>query len=267
MLSTSLHKATVKLQRFWCGNIPFVAYELPSGEIAMSATQSLPAYSRVLAKIATNLIAENHLPAITAILPNHSTLTLHPLVPTVIALWSHFKHIGKLPSERKKLLNELLAETPILKESQLLLSKAKDFRIEVAQSPITLAKILKLEIEAFSLQAFLFEDNIYIPDSSGLSIINAPISWIIELNPAQKKARILKKNGFSFKEQILFFQENSLFQICARTWSDWLILWEYFARNGNSKAFAVLRYLASRGLQSYKIAQRQQQFVQICTNR
>lgn len=249
-----LHPTPAKLQRFWCGNIPFVAYELPNGEIAMSATQSLPTYSRVLAKMAANLIAENNLPAITAILPNHSPLTLHPLVPTIQALWSHFQDMGKLSSERKKLLNELLRETPILKESELLLSQAQDFRIEVAQAPITLAKIIKVEIEAFSLQAFLFEDDLYIPDSSGLSIINAPISWIIELNPAQKKARVLKRNGFSFKEEILFYQENSLFQICARAWSDWLILWEYFARKGNSKAFAVLRHLASRGLQSYRIA-------------
>jgi len=244
---------TGKLKRFWCGDIPFTAYQLNTGEIAMSQAQSLPSYGTVISRIAANFIKENHLPTIPAILPNQSLTTLYPLIPTVSALWNYFESQGKL-NEQKKLLKGLLAETPILQDSDILLEKTSYFRIQVASAATTLAQVTTLEIQELSLSALLYEGNLYISDPEGLSIINVPLSWIIELNPAQKKTRYLKSKGFSFQEEILFYRENHLFQIRARTWSDWLIVWEYFASKGNNKALLLLRYLAGQSLEQRLIA-------------
>jgi hypothetical protein len=60
----------VKLRRFWCGEIPFIAYQLPNGEIAMSQTQSLPNESKAIVKIAADFISTNKLKTIRATLPN-----------------------------------------------------------------------------------------------------------------------------------------------------------------------------------------------------
>jgi hypothetical protein len=242
------HLASVKLQRFWCGDIPFVAYQFGTGEIAMNQAQFLPAYSTALSKIASNFIETHHLPTVKAILPNHTIATLYPLIPTVRAVWSHFQAKGKL-SAQKKLLRELLTSTPILKDEDILLSKTSESKIEVASASTTLAIATTLKIQELSLPAFLYEGSLYICDQEGLSIINVSLRWLIELNPAQRKAMLLKKSGFSFREEMLFYQENRLFQLKARVWSDWIILWEYFAKKGNSKALSILRHLATQGLE------------------
>lgn len=237
----------VKLRRFWCGEIPFLAYQFPNGEIAMSQTQSLPSFSTVFNRIADNFISANGLSTVKATLPNHAIATLYPL-PTVMALWNHLLDIGK-PLERKELLNAFKAGMPILEDSALLLMKPNDFRVRVEQAPSTLAQAIKLQIEKFSLSILLHSETIYISDDEGLSVIGVPITWLIELNLAQKKARTLKSSGFSFKEELLFYQDVCLFQVKARLWEDWLILWEYFAGKGNTRSLLLLRYLAAQGLE------------------
>lgn len=242
----TIHPAPVKLQRFWCGDIPFVAYQFSNGEIAMSQAQSLPAFSTVVSKIASAFISENHLPTVKAILPNRARTTLYPL-PTVTALWSHFLTIEPL-FPRNRLLQEFLAGTPIFEDSSVVLMDSNPVKVD--RIPTRLAERINLQIGSFSLPALLYKDTLYISDNEGLSVINAPTCWIVELNPAQKKTRILKRKGFSFKEEILVYQKRSLFQDRARIWSDWVIIWEYFARKGNTKALLLLRYLATLGLEN-----------------
>ena len=241
-----LHHSPVKLQRFWCGDIPFIAYQFTNGEIAMSQTQSLPAFSTAIGKIASDFISANCLPTVKAILPNRVNATLYPL-PTVTALWSHFLTIDPLFS-RNRLLKEFLAGTPILEDSNFVMMESSNLKVDLI--PATLVEIINLQIGSFLLSVFLEEDKIYISDNEGLSVINAPTCWIAELNPAQKKARILKSKGFSFQDKILFYQKNHVFQSRARIWSDWLILWEYFAGKGNTKALLLLRHLATHGLEN-----------------
>ena len=240
------HPIPVKLQRFWCGDIPFIAYQFPNGEIAMSQTQSLPAFSTAIGKIASDFISANCLPTVKAILPNRASATLYPL-PTVTALWSHFLSIDPV-FPRNSLLKEFLSGTPIVEDSSLVVMDFNKVKVDLVTA--TLAENIDLQIGRFLLSVLLYEDTIYISDNEGLSVINAPNCWIAEINPAQKKARILKKNGFSFQEKILFYQKNNLFQSRARIWSDWVILWEYFAGKGNTKALSLLRHLATHGLKN-----------------
>jgi hypothetical protein len=238
----------VKLRRFWCGEIPFIAYQLPNGEIAMSQTQSLPNESKAIVKIAADFISTNKLKTIRATLPNHALAVLYPL-PTITALWNHLHNMGKLP-EREKLMSALLAGRPVKDDNHLLRLTPADFLVKVEQAPETLAKVVLVQVEKFSLRVLLQSGAIFIPDHEGLTVIGVPLSWLLELNPAQKKAQILWHKGFSFKEELLCYQELDVFQVKTHSRSDWLILWEYFASKGNTKALSLLRHLAYRGLES-----------------
>lgn len=236
----------VKLRRFWCDEIPFLAYQFPNGQIAMNQTQSLPTISKSLSNIAEDFIASNHLLTVNATLPNQAIVVLYPL-PTVMALWSHLLSINKLPN-RQELLKALLAGIPVLEDSELLPITSSDLKVKVDQAPATLARSIKLQAEDFLLSVWLYQDIFYISDIEGLLLINVPAIWLTELNPAQKKARTLKRNGFSFKEETIFYQEIDIFQVKARVWLDWIIIWGYFAGKGNTKALSLLRYLAIQGL-------------------
>jgi len=238
----------VRLRRFWCGDIPFVAYQFNTGEIAMSQTQFLPAFSTVLSKITDNFISNNHLPVVEAILPNHSHAILYPL-PTVVALWSHLLSLSKLP-DRKELLMALKAGTSVLEDSKLMPIEPNPSKLTTELTPTTLAKTINLPLENFLIPVLLYDNTIYIADNEGLSVINASPSWLVEINSAQKKARVFRSNGFSFKEEILVYRKNKIFQTKARIWSDWIILWGYFAGKGNTKAVSLLQNLAIQGLEN-----------------
>jgi hypothetical protein len=214
----------------------------------MSQTQLLPAFSTVLSKIADNLISYNHLPVVEAILPNHSHAILYPL-PTVVALWSHLLSVSKLP-DRKDLLMALKAGTSILEDSKLMPIEPNTSKVTTELTPTTLAKTINLPIENFLIPVLLYDNTIYISDNEGLSIINASTRWLVEINSAQKKARALRSSGFSFKEEILFYRKSKIFQTKARIWSDWIILWGYFAGKGNTKAVSLLQDLAIQGLEN-----------------
>lgn len=223
----------------------------------MSKTLYLPYFSRRLERIASGFVARSGLPTILGILPSRLITKLYPLT-TVIELWNYFLSIDEL-LPRKKLLDAMLANKPILEVSSLLPIKIGDTLVHPDQAPPRLAKCLNLPIERFILSVLIYQDLIFLSDTKGLSIINAPPTWLLELNPAMKKARSLKKNGFSFQTETVYYPSNSnlvatpptvsIFSCKARVWSDWVILWEYFAGKGNTKALALLRYLAIQGLE------------------
>jgi hypothetical protein len=246
-LSSLHHPLPVKLRRFWCNEIPFLAYQLPDGEIAMSEVQLLPVFSLVLSEIIGNFICENNLQVIRAILPNHTKANIYPL-STIIAIWNYLLSLDKL-SHRQELLTAFAAGKPVLENSDFLPTRLGDIRIKPEEAPATLAKSINIQIEKVSLCILCYQGIFYISDTEGLSIINVPLSWIIELNPAEKKARTIKRNGFSFKEETLFYENTNVFKVRARLWSEWLIIWEYFAAKGNTKALSLLRGLAKQGIE------------------
>jgi hypothetical protein len=245
----------VKLQRFWCMDVPFFAYQLSTGEIVMSKTQFLPNITKTLIQIVLDYISENNLPTQQGTIPNNHIVELYPL-PTVVEVLKYL-HERALLTGQKDLLAALLSGTAILEDSDLLLMTNADLRTRVEPTPSTppLAKVLKFPIGKLSLSVCIGKnEEIYVSDSEGLSVINVPLSWLIELNPGQKKALILKRNGFSFKEETLFYQDidearASIFKTKGRSWSDWLVVWEYFASKGNSKALSLLRNLAGQSIE------------------
>lgn len=238
----------VKLQHLYCGNIPFLGYQLPTSEIAMTKSQALPSHGKIVDTVARNFIVERELPTIKAKLPNHSIVVAYPLNPTVTELWKYLD--SYLTDKQKQLLNALLAGNPIVEESWIINPENQgELRIETeAHLSVKLAKNWDFQAGRFIISVLEQEGNLYISDYQALSLIEVPANWLVEINPGQKKAQLLKQNGFSFKEETLFYQEIDLFQVRARIWSDWVAVWEYFAAKGNRKALTLLKTLAMQGL-------------------
>jgi hypothetical protein len=238
----------VKLQHLYCGSIPFLGYQLPTHEITMTKSQALPSHGKIVDTVARNFVVEQELPTIKAKLPNHSIVVAYPLNPTVTELWKYLD--SYLTDKQKQLRDALLAGNPVLEESWIINPETQgELRVETeAQLSVKLAKNWEFQAGQFIISVLEQEENIYLSDSKGLSVIGVPANWIAQINPAQKKAQLLKQNGFSFKEETLFYQKTDLFQVRARIWSDWLAVWEYFASKGNRKALTLLKTLALQGL-------------------
>jgi len=238
----------VKLQHLYCGSIPFLGYQLPTHEITMTKSQALPSHGKIVDTVARNFVVEQELPTIKAKLPNHSIVVAYPLNPTVTELWKYLD--SYLTDKQKQLRDALLAGNPVLEESWIINPESQgELRVETeAQFSVKLAKNWEFQAGRFIISVLEQEENIYLSDSKGLSVIGVPANWIAQINPAQKKAQLLKQNGFSFKEETLFYQKTDLFQVRARIWSDWLAVWEYFASKGNRKALTLLKTLALQGL-------------------
>lgn len=151
---------------------------------------------------------------------------------------------------RKELRKALLTGILVLEDTELLPIMSNELKVKVEQSPATLARSINLQVEDFLFTVLLYRDIFYISDNEGLLLINVPAIWLTELNSAQKKAQALKRNGFSFQEETIFYQNNDIFQVKARVWSDWIIIWEYFAKKGNTKALSLLRHLAVQGFKN-----------------
>lgn len=85
---------------------------------------------------------------------------------------------------------------------------------------------------------------------AGLKVIGHPSQWLLGLPFSQKKLQRLQRNDFSgeVKQCVVNTSEE------LRIWEtlcigDWLTIWELFAINGNKKAAAVLKYLASENIE------------------
>jgi len=214
----------------------------------MTKSQALPSHGKIVDTVARNFIVERELPTIKAKLPNHSIVVAYPLNPTVTELWKYLD--SYLTDKQKQLLNALLAGNPIVEESWIINPENQgELRIETeAHLSVKLAKNWDFQAGRFIISVLEQEGNLYISDYQALSLIEVPANWLVEINPGQKKAQLLKQNGFSFKEETLFYQEIDLFQVRARIWSDWVAVWEYFAAKGNRKALTLLKTLAMQGL-------------------
>lgn len=247
LVKSSQRAVNVELKRFWCDSIPFIAYRLPNGEIVMSQTQSLPNTSKVLQKIADEFIRANQLCRLSVTLPNRRKIVVYPL-STITALWRHLLTIEQMPV-REKLLAALQAGTPIVEDNEQVLALTRaDFVKRVEQAPKALADVVKVQVEELELSFLIEEGKTFLCDYEGLAVIDAPVSWLLELNPAQKKARMLKYKGFSFQQQLVYYQDQVVFEAKTHCLSDWLVVWDYFVSKGNTKALSLLRNLAYQGV-------------------
>ncbi len=108
-----------------------------------------------------------------------------------------------------------------------------------------------LRIGKFNLCVVKYQGEIFIPEHEGLKVIGASPKWLEDLNQTRKKKLSLKRKGFSFTTEHLYYHSPTLLFSSSRPWEDWLIIWEYFCNRGNVKAASLLRHLATYGLGHY----------------
>jgi hypothetical protein len=118
------------------------------------------------------------------------------------------------------------------------------------------AELIQVEVNKFKFFVLKHENQIFIPTHEGLRLIGVDVSWISAMG--EKRKKVLKKRQFSFNEKLICYQTYqtdlnriNFFFAGSYSWSDWLILWSYFASYRNTKAIQVLRYLAEQGLEHY----------------
>jgi hypothetical protein len=112
------------------------------------------------------------------------------------------------------------------------------------------AEFVPIEIGRFKLNTLKHENTIYIPTNEGLKTIGVNINWIASQRKFGRRCPLFRR-GFSFQEKLLCYpmgDDGRFFFAGSYTWSDWLIVWEYFAAQGNSKAASILKSLAEYGL-------------------
>ena len=115
------------------------------------------------------------------------------------------------------------------------------------------AELVPIEVGKFRLNALSHQDQIYIPTNEGLRIIGVDIRWITSQSRSGRRCPLTKR-GFSFEEKLLccpIDDSGRFFFAGSYSWSDWLIVWEYFAAHGNRKAASILKALAEYGLTSF----------------
>jgi len=115
------------------------------------------------------------------------------------------------------------------------------------------AKLIEIHFSKFKFHLVTYQNNMYVTVNEGLRLIGVDVNWLSNTH-AYQRYKELRSQGFSFKEKLFCCQiENTsrfLF-ITAYPYKDWLRVWSYFAKRGNTKAVAVLRGLAQYGLEAY----------------
>ena len=112
------------------------------------------------------------------------------------------------------------------------------------------AKRIEINLDRFHFFVVKHEKQFFIPTNEGLRLINVHIDWISALGNRRK--RTLERYGFSFKEQLICYKiEGRSFFGGSYSWSDWLLLWSYFALRGNTSAVRLLRVLAELGTRTF----------------
>jgi hypothetical protein len=115
------------------------------------------------------------------------------------------------------------------------------------------SELIQIETTKFKFSVIKHGDELLMTSNQGLGLIGVDINWIASLG---KRKQILTKRGFSFKETLVGYQYefangNKVFFCEAYSWSDWIIIWGYFAPRGNFRAVSLLSIFAEKSLQHY----------------
>ena len=240
---------TVKLKRFWCNDVSFLAYQLQNGEIVLSENQMVPSANRTIRKFAKAFISSNKLKTILVTLPNQSSSTVYPL-STVISLWSNLNSTEQLPPREKRLLAGLISNYPIKERSNSEKSadcgntKAEVTEAELDLRMIATPIIIKLT-KKIQIKVLIIHNNHYIEVYEGLSKLGAQSTWLDELHDCDRRKKTLRQKGFSGEVKTIDYQENNkVWRVQALSVLDWINVCEYFAHKNNSKAIDILKSLA-----------------------
>ncbi|MCA1991447.1 MAG: hypothetical protein LDL41_05285 [Coleofasciculus sp. S288] len=245
---SSVSKPTVKLKRFWCNNISFLAYQLRNGQIVLSENQMVPQANSDIKKFVKTFIRENKLKTLSAMLPNRSISTVYPL-QTVTAVWSNLNSTEQLPLREKKLLASFLSEQPIEDKKTLSGKQACciNSKAEVTDAdPRFAATVVKIKLtKTTQINILVFFNSYYIEIYEGFQQLGTEPTWLEELHDSERRKKTLRQKGFSGEIKTIDYQDNDkIWRVQALSILDWISIWTYFAAKGNTKAIELLQSLA-----------------------
>lgn len=124
---------------------------------------------------------------------------------------------------------------------------------EIHNLPIYEAELITLKVQKkVELKVCILseqESEYYLGFAEGLEAIEANPNWIQQLEDAPSKLSMLRRKGFSGVTkwcQVKIGQSNLTMETL--TFKDWLVIWEFFACRGNTKAAALLRACAESNI-------------------
>lgn len=245
---SSVSTPTVKLKRFWCNNISFLAYQLRNGQIVLSESQMVPQANRDIKKFVKSFISENKLGTLSVTLPNRSTSTVYPL-STVTAVWSNLNSTEQLPLREKKLLASFLSEQPIEDKKTLSdeVAGCINSKTEVTNADLRLvASVVKIKLtKTTQINVLVLYNSYYIEIYEGFQQLGTQPTWLEELHDSERRKKTLRQKGFSGEIKTIDYQDkNKVWRVQALSILDWISIWTYFAAKGNTKAIELLQSLA-----------------------
>ncbi len=245
---SSVSKPKVKLKRFWCNNISFLAYQLRNGQIVLSESQMIPQANSDIKKFVKTFISANKLKTLSVTLPNRSISTVYPL-PTVTAVWSNLNSTEQLPLREKKLLASFLSEQPIEEKKSLSDEQAGciNSKVEVIDAdPRLVATVVKIKLnKTTQINVLVLYNSYYIEIYEGFQHLGAQPTWLEELHDSERRKKTLRQKGFSGEIKTIDYQDNNqVWRVQALSILDWISIWTYFAAKGNTKAIEFLQSLA-----------------------
>lgn len=229
--------ASFQWKQFSC-----VAYKLPNGDLVMSERQMSTAVGKSRHSAKT-YIKKHNITDIQVRLPNMQVISVYPW-STVIDYWQYLVHSALIPPhcQCKYFLRELVISfKPSVKKT----SGKPCLQSDEMAFPVTLSLEKEASLEVIPLSG----SEIRISLKSGLGIIGQTVDWISALALTPRKLNKLQNKGFTGRTIRCKVHTNEGETIVDTLGiRDWLIIWEFFATRGNTKAGEVLRACAEENV-------------------
>lgn len=219
-----------------------VAYKLPNGDLVMSERQMATAVGKSISS-AKSYIKKHNFTAIRVKLLNTQVISVYPF-STVIDYWQYLIQFGLITSNCKCSL--YLKELVISFKPNAYKASGNPFSQSNKMAfPVTLPLENKASLEVIPLS----ESEIRISLKSGLAIVGHTVEWISALALTPKKLNKLQSKGFTGRTlRCRVHTSEGVTLVDTLGIRDWLIIWEFFAIHGNTKAGEVLRACAEENV-------------------
>ncbi|WP_414588933.1 hypothetical protein [Scytonema sp. PCC 10023] len=237
-----------KWKRFSCN-----AYQLPNGEFVMSDRQMALPMGQTTKK-ARIFLQLHQLPSTSIQVANRQVIVAYPL-SSVAAYWQYLVEYNLIPPNLYYSINwqDLIASITDINSIKVKIDARPTETVSEtrfpASNPIATSVVFKLENKVFLEVLALSNSEYRIRIESGLSLIGLPINWLLQLPWSPRKLKKLEKQGFSgATKQCKIQTQEGIQTVETLSIKDWLIIWEFFACRGNSKAAAILRACAEENI-------------------
>lgn len=117
------------------------------------------------------------------------------------------------------------------------------------------SELIQIKTAQFNLLMIKHGKQVLVSSGEGLRAIGVDINWISAMG--EKRKRILINRGFSFQEILICYEykldngDNKFVFSGSYPWSDWMIVWSYFAARGNIRAVSLLSLFAAKSVEHY----------------